>query len=83
MNNFRHTVLVSVIHLTLLGMTDVSAADSVAMEKRIHELESRLEKMDQLEKRLAKMDLLEKRLEKLDRLEAMSVKSEPVPIAPQ
>ena len=83
MNNFRHTVLASVIHLTLLGMTDVSAADSVAMEKRIHELESRLEKMDQLEKRLAKMDLLEKRLEKLDRLEAMSVKSEPVPIAPQ
>ena len=83
MNDFCRTVLASVINLTLLGIQDVYAADPVALEKRIHELESRLEKMDQLEKRLAKMDQLEKRLEKLDRLEVMSAKSEPVPAAPQ
>ena len=66
MKNFRRTALASVINLTLLGMSDVYAADPDVLEKRIHELESRLSKMDQLEKRL----------EKLDRLEALSVKSE-------
>ena len=72
MKNFRRTALASVINLTLLGMSDVYAADSEALEKRIHELESRLSKMDQLEKRL----------EKLDRLEALSVKSEASYAAP-
>ena len=72
MKNFRRTALASVINLTLLGMSDVYAADSDALEKRIHELESRLSKMDQLEKRL----------EKLDRLEALSVKSEASYAAP-
>jgi phosphate-selective porin OprO/OprP len=77
MKNFRRTALASVINLTLLGMTDVYAADSDALEKRIHELESRLSKMDQLEKRL----------EKLDRLEALSAKYDasyaaPVPVKP-
>ena len=72
MKNFRRTALASVINLTLLGMTDVYAADPDVLEKRIHELESRLSKMDQLEKRL----------EKLDRLEALSVKSEASYAAP-
>lgn len=72
MKNFRRTALASVINLTLLGMSDVYAADSEALEKRIHELESRLSKMDQLEKRL----------EKLDRLEALAVKSEATYAAP-
>jgi phosphate-selective porin OprO/OprP len=77
MKNFRRTALASVINLTLLGMSDVYAADSEALEKRIHELESRLSKMDQLEKRL----------EKLDRLEALSAKYDasyaaPVPVTP-
>ena len=77
MKNFRRTALASVINLTLLGMSDVYAADSDALEKRIHELESRLSKMDQLEKRL----------EKLDRLEALSAKYDasyaaPVPVTP-
>ena len=72
MKNFRRTALASVINLTLLGMSDVYAADSDALEKRIHELESRLSKMDQLEKRL----------EKLDRLEALSAKSEASYAAP-
>jgi phosphate-selective porin OprO/OprP len=72
MKNFRRTALASVINLTLLGMSDVYAADSDALEKRIHELESRLSKMDQLEKRL----------EKLDRLEALALKSEATYAAP-
>ena len=72
MKNFRRTALASVINLTLLGMSDVYAADPDVLEKRIHELESRLSKMDQLEKRL----------EKLDRLEALSVKSEASYAAP-
>ena len=55
MNNLRRTALASVINLTLLGISDVYAADSVALEKRIHELEGRLEKMDQLEKRLERL----------------------------
>ena len=56
MNNFRRTALASVINLALLGVTDVQAADTEALEKRIRELESRLTKMDQLEARLEKLD---------------------------
>ena len=67
MTNFRRTVLASAINLALLGITDVQAADTAALEKRIRELESRLTKMDQLEARL----------EKLDRASALPVKSAP------
>jgi phosphate-selective porin OprO/OprP len=56
MTNFRRTALASVINLAFLGATNVHAADTKALEKRIHELESRLTKMDQLERRLEKLD---------------------------
>jgi phosphate-selective porin OprO/OprP len=56
MTNFRRTALASVINLAFLGATNVHAADTKALEKRIHELESRLAKMDQLERRLEKLD---------------------------
>ena len=56
MSNFRRTALASVINLALLGATDVQAADTEALERRIRELESRLTKMDQLEARLEKLD---------------------------
>ena len=58
MKPLHRTALASVINLILLGMTDVQAADSQALEKRIKELESRLAKMDQLERRLEKLDQL-------------------------
>ena len=58
MKPLQRTALASVINLILLGMTDVQAADSQALEKRIKELESRLAKMDQLERRLEKLDQL-------------------------
>src|SRR5664279_3969314 len=47
MSNFRRTALASVINLALLGIPDAQAADTQALEKRIRELEGRLEKMDQ------------------------------------
>ena len=56
MNNFRRTALASVINIALLGATDVQAADTETLERRIRELESRLTKMDQLEARLEKLD---------------------------
>ena len=56
MRNFRRTAIASVIHLTLLGITDVQAADTEALERRIRELESRLTRMDELEARLEKLD---------------------------
>jgi phosphate-selective porin OprO/OprP len=46
MKNFRRTALASLINLTLAGVTDVYAADTEALERRIRELESRLEKLD-------------------------------------
>ena len=58
MKPLQRTALASVINLILLGMSDVQAADSQALEKRIKELESRLAKMDQLERRLEKLDQL-------------------------
>jgi len=48
MKPIQRTALASVINLILLGMTDVQAADSQALEKRIRELEARLEKLDKL-----------------------------------
>ncbi|MFI3199823.1 MAG: porin, partial [Methylococcaceae bacterium] len=56
MSNFRRTALASVINIALLGATDVQAADTETLERRIRELESRLTKMDQLEARLEKLD---------------------------
>ena len=56
MNNFRRTALASVINIALLGATDVQAADTETLERRIRELESRLTKMDQLEASLEKLD---------------------------
>ena len=72
MTNFRRTALAGVINLALLGATNVHAADTDALEKRIHELESRLAKMDQLERRL----------EKLDQAAALSAKPAAVVTAP-
>ena len=46
MSNFRRAALASVINLALLGATDVQAADTDALERRIRELESRLAKLD-------------------------------------
>ncbi|MEI6267799.1 MAG: porin [Methylococcaceae bacterium] len=56
MSNFRRTALASVINIALLGATDVQAANTETLERRIRELESRLTKMDQLEARLEKLD---------------------------
>lgn len=56
MSTFRRTAIASVINLALLGITDAQAADTETLEKRIRELEHRLEKMDQLEARLEKLD---------------------------
>ena len=47
MRNFRRTAIASVINLALLGIPDAQAADTEALERRIRELESRLEKLDQ------------------------------------
>ena len=46
MTNFRRTAIASVINLALLGATDVQAANTDALERRIRELESRLAKLD-------------------------------------
>ena len=54
MNNYRRTALASLINLALAGVTDVYAADTEALERRIRELESRLEKLGQAEALSAK-----------------------------
>ena len=73
MKHFKRTALASVINLALLGIPDAQAADSQALERRIHELESRLSKMDQLEARL----------EKLDKAELLAVKNETATVSPE
>ncbi len=73
MKHFKRTALASVINLALLGIPDAQAADSQALERRIHELESRLSKMDQLEARL----------EKLDKAELLAVKTETTTVSPE
>lgn len=73
MKHFKRTALASVINLVLLGISDAQAADSQALERRIRELESRLEKMDQLEARL----------EKPDKAEALASKTEAAAISPE
>ncbi|MDD5460970.1 MAG: porin [Methylococcales bacterium] len=54
MKNFRRTAIASVINLALAGIPDAHAADAEALERRIRELESRLEKLDQAEALKAK-----------------------------
>jgi phosphate-selective porin OprO/OprP len=46
MKHFKRTALVSVINLALFGIPDAHA-DTATLERRIRELESRLEKLDQ------------------------------------
>ena len=46
MNNFRRTAIASIINLTLLGAGNVYADDSSVLEKRIRELEKRLQQLD-------------------------------------
>ena len=46
MKNFRRTAIASIINLTLLSAGNVYAADTSVLEKRIHELEKRLEQLD-------------------------------------
>lgn len=47
MTSFRKTALVSGITLALIGISNVQAASTDALEQRIRELESRLEKFEQ------------------------------------
>jgi phosphate-selective porin OprO/OprP len=56
MKNFQRKTLLSAIYLALLGAPAVEAADSRALERRIHELENRLKKFEDLEKRLATIE---------------------------
>lgn len=46
MRKFQKHILVSAIHLALLGSSDVYAANTEALEQRIRELESRLERFE-------------------------------------
>jgi phosphate-selective porin OprO and OprP len=85
MKNFRRTALASVINLALVGVSDVYAAtdakDTAALERRIWELESRLERLDhagalsngvagqanpEVEKLNRKVNTLERKLEVQD-----------------
>jgi phosphate-selective porin OprO/OprP len=56
MKHFKRTALLSAINLALIGIPTVQAADSQALEKRIHELEGRLKKFENLESRLEKFE---------------------------
>jgi phosphate-selective porin OprO and OprP len=89
MKNFRRTALASVINLALVGVSDVYAAtdakDTAALERRIRELESRLERLDhagafpnnvakeanpEVEKLNRKVNTLERKLEVQDEVTA-------------
>ena len=56
MNQLQKTALAIAINFTILGVSNAKGADTAALEKRIHELENRLAKMDQLERRLEQLD---------------------------
>ncbi len=56
MKHFKRNALLSAINLALIGIPTAQAADSQALEKRIHELESRLKKFEALESRLEKFE---------------------------
>ena len=94
MRNFRRTTIASVINLALLGINDAHAADTEALERRIRELESRLEKLDQagvlsakpaasvtspeVEKLNRKVNTLERKLEVQDEVTTGAFKKLPV-----
>jgi phosphate-selective porin OprO/OprP len=92
MKHFKRTALASVINLALFGIPDAHA-DTASLERRIHELETRLEKLDQadapakrapvapapeVEKLSRKVNSLERKLEVQDEATASTFKSIPV-----
>lgn len=91
MKNFKRTAIASVINLALFGIPDAHA-DTEALERRIRELESRLEKLDQagalsnksvtatpeVEKLTRKVNTLERKLEVQDEVTASTFKKLPV-----
>ncbi len=68
MKHFKRTALASVINLALFGIPDAHA-DNAALERRIRELESRLEKLDQASKPAAAAPEVEKLTRKVSTLE--------------
>lgn len=94
MRNFRRTTLAGVIQLALLGIPTAHAADTEALERRIRELESRLEKLDragalsakpvastpspEVEKLNRKVNTLERKLEVQDEVTAGAFQKLPV-----
>ncbi len=92
MKNFKRTAIASVINLALFGLPDAHAADTEALERRIRELEARLEKIDQataqankpvtatpeVEKLTRKVNTLERKLEVQDEVTASSFQKLPV-----
>ena len=92
MKHFNRTTIASVINLALLGLPDAYAADTEALERRIRELEARLEKIDQaaaqanktvaatpeVEKLTRKVNTLERKLEVQDEVTASNFKKLPV-----
>lgn len=91
MKHFKRTALASVINLALFGIPDAHA-DTEALERRIRELESRLEKLDQagalpnkpvaaspeVEKLTRKVNGLERKLEVQDEVTASTFQKLPV-----
>ena len=87
MKYFKRTALAGVINLALFGIPDAHA-DTEALERRIRELESRLEKLDQagkpvaaapeVEKLTRKVNTLERKLEVQDEVTAGTFKKLPV-----
>ncbi len=88
MKHFKRTALASTINLILLG-TPEAHADTAALERRIRELENRLEKLDQaankpvavapeVEKLNRKVNTLERKLEVQDEVTTSSFKKLPV-----
>lgn len=93
MKHFKRTALASVINLALFGIPDAHA-DTEALERRIRELESRLEKLDQagalankpvtaapapeVEKLSRKVNTLERKLELQDEVTTGAFQKLPV-----
>ncbi|MGZ8183954.1 MAG: porin [Methylobacter sp.] len=93
MKHFKRTALASVINLALFGIPDAHA-DTAALERRIRELESRLEKLDQagalankpvaaapapeVEKLSRKVNTLERKLELQDEVTTGAFQKLPV-----
>ncbi|MGZ5030292.1 MAG: hypothetical protein ACXV8I_06785, partial [Methylobacter sp.] len=93
MKYFKRTALASVINLALFGIPDAHA-DTEALERRIRELESRLEKLDQagalankpvtaapapeVEKLSRKVNTLERKLELQDEVTTSTFQKLPV-----